>query len=252
MEDLWDVKRVARYLGVTERTVYSKVSSGDLPAIKVGSRWRFRLGDIETWLDERRGGADAPSTCSMPSAATLPDRARLESLLAEIEDPLERRLAFSGLLSRACRILGRREPVVVGGHAVEFYTAGGYTTVDIGLVGASDAISEVLSGWGFEKEGRHWYDGRLGLLVEVPGDQLEDAQIAHMTKVEVRGEHVAVLGVEDLIVDRLNACVHWEFEEACEWASVLIEAHRDRIDWEYLKRRAGDEDVLDRLEASSP
>jgi excisionase family DNA binding protein len=34
MDELWDIARVAKYLGVTERTVYNKVRAGDLPAAR--------------------------------------------------------------------------------------------------------------------------------------------------------------------------------------------------------------------------
>jgi excisionase family DNA binding protein len=256
MEDLWDVKRVARYLDVTERTVYGKLQKGEIPAIRVGGRWRFRPEEIEAWLDEQRAGAaargDAPLDDECCRADGPPDRAHVESLLSDIDDPMERRLAFVGVLSRACRARGWREPVVVGGHAVEFYTAGGYTTVDIDLVAPSDGIGEVLGEWGFDQEGRHWYDESLGLLVEAPGHQLEPEQQDHLLDLEVHGEHVAVLGIEDLVVDRLNAFVHWGSREAREWARVLIEAHRGRIDWDYLRKRATDEDIEAALAEAQP
>lgn len=243
MEDLWDVKRLAQHLGVTERTVYNKLRSGQLPAIRVGRRWRFRPDDIDAWLDSQRPhGALQPIT-GRESADRGIGRSELETLLAGVDDPVERRLAFAGLLSRACRDAGWREPVVVGGHAVEFYTAGGYTTVDLDLVAATEAVDDILSAWGFERDGRHWYDEPLGILVEAPGRQLDPEQEERTLDVEVRGEHVAVLGIEDLVIDRLNACVHWSSEESCEWARVLVGAYRDRIDWEYLRARARAEDV---------
>jgi excisionase family DNA binding protein len=242
MEDLWDVKRLARHLGVTERTVYGKLNAGEIPAIRVGRNWRFRPAEIESWLDAQRTSVGDGADGATPDEWSL-GRARLESLLQGVDDPIERRLAFAGLLSRACRERGWREPVVVGGHAVEFYTAGGYTTVDLDLVAASDAVGEVLASWGFERDGRHWYDESLGLLVEAPGQQLDADQEAHTVDVEVRGEHVAVLGIEDLVVDRLNACVHWGSQEACEWARVLVHAYRERIDWDYLRDRAKTEDI---------
>lgn len=246
MDELWDVKKVARLLGVTERTIYSKLKSGDLPAIRIGGRWRFRPDDIGVWLDARRTGVSTAAE-SPSQFGELPRREQLEALLADVDDPVERRLAFAGLLARACRVRGWREPVIVGGHAVEFYTAGGYTTVDIDLVVASDALSQVLEGWGFARDGRHWYDERLGLLVEAPGHQLDSEQQERVVAVEVRGETVSVLGVEDLIVDRLNACVHWDSREACEWARTLIDAYRDRIEWDYLRQRALSEHVEEAL-----
>ena len=50
MEELWDIARVAAYLGVSERTVYNKVRAGDLPAVKVGRLWRVRPSQLDAWL----------------------------------------------------------------------------------------------------------------------------------------------------------------------------------------------------------
>jgi hypothetical protein len=54
---------------------------------------------------------------------------------------------------------------------------------------------------------------------------------------------IKVIGIEDLIVDRLNACVHWKYETDCEWASYLIKKFENEIDWDYLKQEAGKEQV---------
>ena len=47
---LMTVKEVARYLHVVQLTVYRMIDRGDLPAIKVGSRWRIRRQDLEDYL----------------------------------------------------------------------------------------------------------------------------------------------------------------------------------------------------------
>ncbi len=133
MDDLWDIARTAAYLGVTERTVYNKVRSGDLPAVKVGRLWRVRESDLQAWL----GGTSRVVSGAALAAESgpIPSRGELEALLEPLVDTLERRLTFVGLLTRGVEALGWPAPVVVGGHAVEFYTAGGYTTVDIDLGG---------------------------------------------------------------------------------------------------------------------
>ena len=53
MEDLWDIARVAEYLGVSERTVYNRVRAGELPAIKIGRLWRVRPSELNAWLSAR-------------------------------------------------------------------------------------------------------------------------------------------------------------------------------------------------------
>jgi hypothetical protein len=53
------------------------------------------------------------------------------------------------------------------------------------------------------------------------------------------GLHCLVIGLEDLIVDRLNACKHWRSEGDCEAAELLVARYRDDLDWDYLERKAG-------------
>ncbi len=188
MEELWDIARVAEYLGVTERTVYNKVRAGDLPAIKVGRLWRVRPSQLEGWLAEGAPNAGKLAAGGASFAAepgAIPSREELDALLEPLADTLERRLSFVGLLSRGVESLGWPAPVVVGGHAVEFYTAGGYTTVDIDLAGNSEPVAQVLDAWGFQREGRHFYDDALGIVVEIPGSSLAPQEMAHAVTLHI-------------------------------------------------------------------
>ena len=48
---LLNIHEVARYLGVSIRTVYRLVSSGELRAFKVGAVWRFSQQDLDAMLE---------------------------------------------------------------------------------------------------------------------------------------------------------------------------------------------------------
>jgi excisionase family DNA binding protein len=247
MDELLDIAQVATYLGVSERTVYDRVRAGTLPAIRVGRLWRVRVADLEAWLDSNRPCARLPAAAADHGARPAPSRADLEGSLAGIDDQLDRRLTFVGMLSRAVGALEWPPPVIVGGNAVQFYTGGDYATVDIDLVGASEPLAEVLDGWGFERKGRHWLDETLGIVVEAPGSQLSSDEQAHVASVNVGTDVVLVLGIEDLIVDRLNATAHWGDEESRLWAESLIGAALE-LDVDYLRKRAADEGVSELLE----
>lgn len=256
MDDLLDIASVAEYLGVSERTVYNKVRSGELPAFKVGRLWRVRRRDLEGWIGERQqagpgrafsGPIDVSGASLAADGGLMPSRADLERLLKPLVDQIERRLAFVGLLSLVCEALRWPAPVVVGGHAVEFWTAGGYSTVDIDLVGASEPIGQTLESWGFSRQGRHWYDDTLGLVVEAPGARLSASERERVVEVSVQGVVARVLGLDDLIIDRLNACVHWKNEESCDVARALVLGGGDHIDLEYLRERAVEENVSEAL-----
>ncbi len=74
MDGLWDISRVAEYLGVSERTVYNKVRSGDLPAVKVGRLWRVRPQDIEAWLARRSSAGSGEPTGFVPGPYPYDER----------------------------------------------------------------------------------------------------------------------------------------------------------------------------------
>ena len=48
------IKQVAEYLQVTEKTIYTLVQEGDLPAFKVRGQWRFKEEDLEKWIEENK------------------------------------------------------------------------------------------------------------------------------------------------------------------------------------------------------
>ena len=43
---------VARWLGISTRTVCLWAECGQLPALKMGRQWRFREEEIRRWLDK--------------------------------------------------------------------------------------------------------------------------------------------------------------------------------------------------------
>ncbi len=48
---LLNIYEVARFLGVSIRTVYRLVRRGELRAFKVGSVWRFKQDDVDEMLE---------------------------------------------------------------------------------------------------------------------------------------------------------------------------------------------------------
>jgi excisionase family DNA binding protein len=47
------VKELADYLKVHPSTIYRLLKTGQLPAFRVGSDWRFNKEEINKWLAER-------------------------------------------------------------------------------------------------------------------------------------------------------------------------------------------------------
>ncbi len=157
-----------------------------------------------------------------------------------MSDPVERRLWVLAVITECLSPTGI-QPVLVGGAAVEFYTSGGYTTLDVDVVCDSQVLDGPMSDLGFVKEGRHWIREDLSMAIEAPSSSLPVVERERVLAVRVDGMTAYVLGVEDLIIDRLNAFVHWQSKEDGRWAAHLIAENRDQIDWDYLKRRAVEE-----------
>jgi excisionase family DNA binding protein len=58
-EPMVDVKAVATMLGLKPYNVYDKAERGVLPAYKLEGLWRFRVSEIEAWLQKRRTTIEA-------------------------------------------------------------------------------------------------------------------------------------------------------------------------------------------------
>lgn len=157
--------------------------------------------------------------------------------LRDERDPRRRRLLALGLLARELAPLDI-EPILVGGAALEFYTAGGYATHDVDLALPTGAdVDAAFARLGFRKEGRFWHHAALDLLFEAPAPAGLPGEDAARTEVDVDGLRVVVIGVEDLLIDRLRAWVHWRSEEDGRWTRRLAGLHGERLDWNYLRKR---------------
>jgi hypothetical protein len=132
-------------------------------------------------------------------------------------------------------------PVLVGGAAVELYSAGAYTTGDIDLVGSvTRPVERELRAAGFERHGRHWVHEAAQVFVAFPGDALDEDERAVWREIEE--QRVRIISAEDLLVDRLGAWQYWRSSVDGVNALLLWWALEDTIDLERLEarvRRAG-------------
>ena len=153
---------------------------------------------------------------------------------------LERHLRAAAAITRALAPTQLR-PVVVGGSAVEFYTRGAYTTADLDLIlpGLQEA-AEALERLGFTRHGASFVHPDVPIVVDLPPAPLA-GDPARLSVVEVEGLPVYVIGIEDLVADRLRAAAYWNDEGSKEWAVQLMAAYWDDLDWDYLERLTASE-----------
>lgn len=173
---------------------------------------------------------------------------KLLNLLADaktIKSLPQRRLWVLAIITEALKEKNIR-PVLIGGGAVEYYTFGGYATEDMDLaVSDFSSLNAVLKKMRFKKEGRYWYREDLGILIEAPaGDLRAQGETAPLSEVRIRKMSCYVIGIEDLIIDRLNGFIHWKQEDDYRWAKEIALNYKNMLDWEYLKRRGRQEKIL--------
>jgi len=160
-------------------------------------------------------------------------------IIKNTESPLRRQLLIAALITKLLRGMGKGSPIIIGGCALSYYTREVYFTADIDFAYADrEALDTVLREVGFEKKGRYWVHEELKVVIEAPASVLvgEDSPVEIVELGE--GLQCTIIGIEDLIIDRLNACKHWKSEIDCEMVELLVKRYFEELDWSYLKKKA--------------
>jgi hypothetical protein len=166
------------------------------------------------------------------------------------ESPLKRQLLMVALITRLLEEKGKSPPIIIGGCALSYYSREVYFTADIDLAYADrEALDTVLMSIGFEKRGRYWVNEGLKMAIEAPASVLAGEE----SPVEIvdlgEGLHCRIIGIEDLLIDRMNACNHWKSEIDCEMVELLSKRYVNELDWSYLEKKAAmpENDTLSEL-----
>jgi PTS system nitrogen regulatory IIA component len=103
------IDEVAKYLRVSDRTVYEWAQKGEIPAGKIGAVWRFKKSEVERWVNDRLSGRSfaAPTQALAVETIIAPDRILMLNYSAK-RDAL---LALANTLANAPQVKNRRELV---------------------------------------------------------------------------------------------------------------------------------------------
>ncbi|MCM3175547.1 DUF6036 family nucleotidyltransferase [Paenibacillus sp. MER 99-2] len=164
-------------------------------------------------------------------------------------DLFERRLKIVAILTKMIEKEHGTVPVIVGGSAVAIYSQGLYATNDTDLILLSYVdVQPYMLELKFNKFGKDYYNNDLDVLVEFPSGNLAGSP-EKITVHEVWENYpVYILGVEDLILDRINSHVSTNDTGSKEWALRLMGALYDSIDWSYIHKVAHEQEVLQTIE----
>jgi hypothetical protein len=176
-------------------------------------------------------------------------RSEIEAAVEGAPSRSKRTEYIGALLARATG----EEVIIVGGSAIEVWTAGRTVSRDIDLVTPREPAGRVIESWGFAKSGRVWRREDWDIDIDLVGRDLTGSY-SHVRTTETPFGPVGVIGVEDLIAKRLAELKHWRSSSVGQWRKELIEQvdilfieHQSRIDEAYLDaiaRRYVIEDIL--------
>ncbi|MDR1248508.1 MAG: PTS sugar transporter subunit IIA [Treponema sp.] len=108
-DDILTIDEVAKYLRVSERTVYEWAQKGEIPSGKIGAVWRFKKSEIESWVNDRLSthAMAFPTEALAVETVISPDRILILDYSAK-RDVL---LALANNLANAPQVKNRKELV---------------------------------------------------------------------------------------------------------------------------------------------
>lgn len=111
MDEILTLEEVAKYLRVSERTVYDWAQKGDIPGGKLGTAWRFKRADIEEWVSSKLERTPAePQRLSNQGDTSLAEVLSCERVvLLDVKDKESALKSLVEILSKSPLIKKKRE-----------------------------------------------------------------------------------------------------------------------------------------------
>ncbi|KQM23196.1 hypothetical protein ASE73_02955 [Sphingomonas sp. Leaf24] len=165
--------------------------------------------------------------------------------------PFEAALRMFAAVSEALWGTGRPRPILVGRAAVEYWSGSAVSTGDFDVCSrVQPEFEAVLRDHGFVRPSgagmatRGWMHPGLSLGFEVVGstplDGLVDRDRIHLIENLTPGANFAILGIEDLIADRMGQYASGTAANRIDQARLLFGLHSG-LDLDYLERRIREE-----------
>ncbi|WP_420605539.1 hypothetical protein [Novosphingopyxis sp.] len=167
----------------------------------------------------------------------------------------EAALRLFARISEAMAMRGLSRPVLVGGAAVEFYSASAMMTGDFDLCSPIQVeLEEEMQRHGFVRPSgpgkltRGWIHPNLKLGFEIVGSVPMDGNIAKdrlaLVDYFAVGDAFVIVSVEDLIADRMGQYTSGTAADRLDQARALFALHPE-LDLDYLDRRIHEETMGD-------
>ncbi len=125
----------------------------------------------------------------------------------------------------------RIQPVIVGKFALTVYTQGMYPANMISFLYPDlKLLTKVLKNLGYQPMGDFWTRGDI--VVEV-SKKFELIPTGTFNQIEVDGQIINVISLEDLLIDMMNECIAGD-ETVCQLIETLIRSYKKAIDFHYI------------------
>ena len=57
--EVMNVRQASQYLGISPDTLYRYITEGEIPAFKLGNRWKLRKTILDRWMERKMSQAHA-------------------------------------------------------------------------------------------------------------------------------------------------------------------------------------------------
>ena len=57
--EVMNLRQASQYLGVSPDTLYRYICEGEVPAFKLGNRWKFKKTILDRWMERKMSQAQA-------------------------------------------------------------------------------------------------------------------------------------------------------------------------------------------------
>jgi PTS system nitrogen regulatory IIA component len=105
-DDILTLEEVAKYLRVSERTVYDWAQKGEIPSGKIGTVWRFKKSEIKKWVNERLSAGRLSPQAAIPIDTILSPK---RVLFLDFPSKRDALLALADNLAAAPQVKNRQE-----------------------------------------------------------------------------------------------------------------------------------------------
>ncbi|MCL2765825.1 MAG: PTS sugar transporter subunit IIA [Treponema sp.] len=106
-DDILTLDEVAKYLRVSERTVYDCAQKGEIPAGKIRTAWRFKKSEIDKWVNDKLTSTSLNPQITPVNAESIMSPHRM--LFTNYSSKRDTLLALAENLAAAPQVKNRQE-----------------------------------------------------------------------------------------------------------------------------------------------